>query len=126
MNTIIHEQAGKKAAEVRSDSDGAILITTPQDALELLMSVSYEHGVQKVVLHQKDLIAAFFDLKTRLAGEVLQKVANYRMQLAIVGDFGNIPSDSLRSFILESNRGKQVFFADTVEAALQKLFSEDL
>jgi hypothetical protein len=53
---------------------------------------------------------------------VLQKVSNYRMQLAIVGNFEHVQSDSLRAFITESNRGKQIFFCDTVEAAKQKLF----
>jgi len=49
---------------------------------------------------------------------------NYRMKLAIVGDFSRYTSKSLQDFIRESNRGNQVFFTDTVEAALRRLQGE--
>mgnify|MGYP000346383945 CR=1 FL=1 len=118
MKTIVHEHAGTKIIELVADS---IIVTTPQDALDLLMSASYEHGATKIILHQRNITPDFFDLKTRIAGEILQKVVNYRMQLALVGDFGNVESDSLRAFILESNRGKHVFFCDSVDAAVKAL-----
>jgi len=36
------------------------------------------------MLDEKDLSADFFDLRTGLAGEVLQKFTNYRARLAII------------------------------------------
>lgn len=123
MRVSIHEQADIKIVEVMADT---VIVRTPQDALELLMSLSYEHNVAKVILHQRNITLDFFDLKTRLAGEILQKVINYRMQLAIVGEFKNVQSDSLRAFMTESNRGRQIFFTNTVEAAKQILLSTHL
>ena len=71
---------------------------------------------------KKELLAdAFFDLSSRIAGEILQKVSNYGMKLAIVGDFTKYASKSLRDFIYESNNTGQVVFVATVEQALDRL-----
>jgi hypothetical protein len=50
---------------------------------------------------------AFFQLATRLAGEVAQKFVNYRVRLAIIGDIGAqcAQSKALRDFVYESNPG---------------------
>ncbi|MGC3979548.1 MAG: DUF4180 domain-containing protein [Paludibacteraceae bacterium] len=73
------------------------------------------------MIHQKNIISDFFDLKTGLAGEILQKFANYRIPLIIVGDFTNVQSKSLRDFIYESNKGSQVNFLKSREDVLTKL-----
>ncbi len=43
----------------------------------------------------------FFDLSTRLAGEILQKFINYHVKIAIIGDFSIYTSKSLKDFIYE-------------------------
>lgn len=48
-------------------------------------------------------------------------MTNYRLRLAIVGDFTSVNSNSLRAFIAESNRGTQNFFVATEEEAIKKL-----
>ena len=57
--------------------------------------------------------------------EILQKFSNYRMKLAIVGDFSGYRSKSLRDFIGECNRGSLIFFEDNEEAALNALMPGD-
>ena len=54
-------------------------------------------------------------------GEILQKFSNYRMRLAVVGDFAVHVSSSLKAFIAESNRGAQIAFVADREAALERL-----
>ncbi|MGZ4135560.1 MAG: DUF4180 domain-containing protein, partial [Tumebacillaceae bacterium] len=61
------------------------------------------------------------DLKTRLAGEILQKFINYRVKVAIVGDFSMYSSRSLQDFIYESNGGTDIFFLPTEQQAIEKL-----
>ncbi|WP_083996437.1 DUF4180 domain-containing protein [Desulfosporosinus acididurans] len=61
-----------------------------------------------------EIFEDFFDLKTKLAGEILQKFVNYHVRIAIVGDFSGYKSKSLKDFIYESNNGKDVFF-DLIE-----------
>jgi hypothetical protein len=56
-----------------------------------------------------------------MAGEILQKFSNYRVRLAVVGDFERHTSKSVRDFIHESNQGKQVNFLPTVVEALRNI-----
>ena len=108
---------GKSVGEVISQ---APVITTIEDGIDLLGNVYYQ-GFDAVILHEKDIATRFFDLKTKMAGEILQKFSNYRMPLIIVGDFGKYESKSLQDFIRESNQGKQVSFVASVEEAIMKI-----
>ena len=77
--------------------------------------------VNELIVHERNVAPAFFDLRTGLAGETLQKCSNYGLRLALVGDFGRYPSASLQAFIRESNRGRVVCFVNTVDEALDAL-----
>jgi len=52
------------------------------DDISAALSASVERG--GLVLDENDLTPDFFDLKTGLAGQVLQKFVNYRTKLAII------------------------------------------
>ena len=56
----------------------------------------------------------FFRLETRIAGEVIQRFAMYRVRVAILGDISRhvAESKSLRDFVYELNRGNQCWFVD--------------
>lgn len=97
------------------------LITDVQSALDLMATVRYETDCDKMILPKTIIADDFFILSTRLAGEVLQKFANYRMKLAVVGDYSGYTSKPLRDFIYESNNGNDVFFVSTEEEAVQRL-----
>ncbi|MDD5437879.1 MAG: DUF4180 domain-containing protein [Patescibacteria group bacterium] len=118
MNITFYEEGQRKAVEIASDQ---VLIKTVQDALDTMANPKLMN-VRNMILHKENIDPAFFDLKTGLAGEILQKFVNYGIRLAIVGDFTNIASESLRAFILECNRGNQIFFVEDVDAARKKLF----
>jgi hypothetical protein len=79
------------------------------------------YNCDRLIIHEHNLHADFFDLKTRLAGEVLQKFSNYRVKLAIVGDFAKYKSKSLQEFIIESNKSNTVFFTDNLSSAMMRL-----
>jgi hypothetical protein len=74
-----------------------------------------------IVLPKADFSADFFRLSSGLAGEILQKVSNYRRRLVILGDFEAVQSPPLRDFIYESNATGQVVFASDLEAAIALL-----
>lgn len=107
--------AGKKIAVI---PEGRIVIAEPGDILDLMAEAGL-NGCSKMAVYSESLTPAFFDLKTRLAGEILQKFSNYRMQLAIIGDFSDIKSRSLRDFIRESNRTGIITFVSTRDEALK-------
>ena len=100
---------------------GSVIIWDMPSALDVLAEVSYNQESDRLVLHRSNLSEGFFDLSTRLAGDVLQKFVNYQMKVAIVGDFSGNVSQSLREFISESNRGSHVCFLPDEESALLRL-----
>lgn len=97
-------------------ADNATLSTT-QQFLQMIMDSSAEG----VIVHKENIDESFFDLKSGLAGEMLQKVVNYRLRLAIVGDFSIYESKSLKAFLYESNKSSTIVFVSTVEEALKRL-----
>lgn len=97
-----------------------ILIGTLQDAVELIGNCYYQ-GAEGIILYEDCIDSGFFDLKTRFAGEVLQKFSTYQMRLAIVGDFSKYNSNSLSDFIFESNKVGRINFVSSVEQAKEKL-----
>jgi hypothetical protein len=94
-------------------------LASERDATDLI-ALAWENKTRIVALAAPDLGDEFFRLRTRLAGEVLQKFVNYQIRVAIVGDIGQYlaASEALRAFVEESNRGDTVLFAkDTDELA---------
>lgn len=102
-------------------SSSEIVIEDVQSALDLMATVQYEAGTDRIVINKSLLNESFFDLKTRLAGEILQKFINYRVKFAIIGDFSGYSSQSLKDFIYECNNGNDFFFLPTEQQAIEKL-----
>jgi len=118
MNIIQLEQNGVLIAQVESDE---VLITDVQSALDLMATVRYETGADRMILPKTAMDERFFVLSSGLAGDILQKFVNYQLIVAIVGDYSGYTSKPLRDFIYESNNANHVFFVPTVEEAIQKL-----
>lgn len=115
MQIITHTQNSFQIAELISDD---MLITTVEDGTQLIADLYYQ-GFDLIIIQAAQLAPVFFDLKSGLAGEVLQKCSNWRIRLTIVGDFKATESKSLRDFIYESNTGKLVNFVDSVDTVLK-------
>ena len=109
---------GMDIAVISSDET---VITDVQSALDLAMTVKYETGAANIVIGKKLICEDFFILSTKLAGEILQKFINYRVKMAVYGDYSRYTSKPLKDFIYESNQGKNFFFTATKEEAIQKL-----
>lgn len=112
---------GIDIAIVNSDE---VCMSDGQTALDFMMSVNYETGCHSIVINKEAIIKDFFDLSTRIAGEILQKFSSYRFRLAIVGDFSAYTSKALKAFIYESNNGNDIFFVSSESAAIEKLGSQ--
>jgi len=98
----------------------ATKINNVQDATDLLGNADYQ-GASRIIVKETNLDSRFFNLRTGLAGEILQKVSNYHKKLAIVGEFEKYKSNALNAFIIECNRGSHIFFMPDIESAMQKL-----
>lgn len=107
--------------EIAIINSNEILITDVQSALDFMATVRYEVGCDRMILNKSALIEDFFHLKTRLAGDILQKFINYKVKIAIVGDFSMYESKNMKDFIYESNKGKDIFFLPNEIQAIEKL-----
>ena len=120
MTTTVYNLSGLTIALCESDLP---LITDAGTALDFMMTLRYDSDCSRIALNKAALIEDFFMLSTGVAGDVLQKVVNYRFKLAIYGDFSHYTSKPLRDFMGESNRGSAIFFAATADEALTMLAS---
>ena len=68
----------------------------------------------------------FFSLRTGLAGEVIQKMVNYRLKFAVLGDVSSFvaASDSLRDFVVECDRGTDIVFVEDLRELEARLTSK--
>ncbi|MFH8366609.1 DUF4180 domain-containing protein [Streptomyces sp. NPDC018031] len=97
-------------------------IGSERDALDLIGDAGYQ-GAQWVVLPAERLGEEFFRLRTRVAGDIIQKFVNYRMGLIVLGDISvhTEASSALRDFVRECNRGRQTWFLADAEELRERL-----
>jgi hypothetical protein len=105
-------------------TSGTMEIRNSQDALDLLANCSYQ-GASRIIIYEANVISDFFDLKTGLAGEILQKFSSYNVKLAIVGDFTKYQSKSLKDFIYESNKTGRINFVNNISQAKEALVKNE-
>jgi hypothetical protein len=88
-----------------------------------LVGQAYSHDAQVVVIPVERLSADFFELKTRVAGEILHRLVLYKIRVALLGDVSRHSEESVsfRDFVIESNRGNQIWFVSSVEELGEKL-----
>jgi hypothetical protein len=67
----------------------------------------------------------FFRLRTRIAGEIVQRFGYYT-RLVVLGDISGYVAEStaLRDFVYESNRGRKLWFLATVDELETRLAAE--
>ncbi|MEW1722295.1 DUF4180 domain-containing protein [Streptomyces sp. NPDC093109] len=88
-----------------------------------LIGEGYGLGAAWVAIPESRLADDFFRLRTRVAGDIVQKFANYRLGLAVVGDITRHTdvSPALQDFVRESNRGTQLWFLPDLDALRTRL-----
>lgn len=73
-------RAGKQFLE---GAAGEPLMRDVADTVKLI-EACFNHRVKSLLLYDENLTERFFDLSSREAGEILQKLRNYRIRLAVV------------------------------------------
>jgi Domain of unknown function (DUF4180) len=101
---------------------GGTKLRTYQHAVDLI-GKTFENRATLIVIPVECLDDEFFQLKTRIAGELIQKFVQYRRRLVIVGDISRhlAESSALRAFVNESNRGKEVWFLASLDELSRRL-----
>jgi hypothetical protein len=86
-------------------------IARESDALDLIAE-AFGEDVTWIAIPVERFSPDFFRLRTGIAGAFLQKLTNYQLKVAIVGDLSAeiAASGALSDFVTESNRGSHVWF----------------
>ena len=98
-------------------------LTTEQDALDVI-ALCGEHDTYSLLLHGAALTLGFFDLKTGIAGAILQKFVNYSMRVAIVVAPEQIGHGRFAEMAGESATSNQVRIYTDQPSAAQWLATE--
>lgn len=115
MQIKSHQNNTLKSAEIVSND---LIISTIEEGANLMADLYYQ-GYDRIIIYEHNIIPEFFDLKSKMAGEILQKFSNFRMKLAIVGDFSSHNSKSFTDFKYESNNTKDLHFALSLDEVLK-------
>ncbi len=86
-----------------------------------VLAACVEQGEQALLIDRSALPPAFFDLRTRLAGELTQRLAQYGVRLACVVPDLEAQPERFREFAREANRGQAFRFFETRDAAVRWL-----
>ncbi|WP_282205446.1 DUF4180 domain-containing protein [Kitasatospora fiedleri] len=117
--TDVRELGGARVLVAAAEGE---VVAGERAALDLLAD-AYHREASWVALPVERLGAEFFRLRSGVAGAVVQKFAQYRMGLAVVGDVAArvAESDALRDFVRESNRGRQLWFVEDLPGLAGRL-----
>ncbi len=119
MGDHCREHRGMRVLECAADGPK---IACERDASELV-NEAFNEKARMIAVPVERLSEDFFTLSTRVAGDVVQKVVNYGLKLAIVGDISRQLKKSapFRDWVRESNRGADLWFVEDFVALDEKL-----
>jgi Domain of unknown function (DUF4180) len=96
------ERNGKRIAEGPVSEP---LVRNAEDVAKLVEACFNQHS-KRLLLYIENLPDRFFDLSSLEAGEILQKLRNYNIRLAVVGANSMQLSSIFRDLMVEENRNK--------------------
>ena len=119
MSDRLHDIGGVRILECCAKGPA---LAQAGDASDFI-SAAWEHQAEMVAIPIERLAEDFFRLRTGLAGEAIQKFVNYRIRLAVVGEFARFTDASapLRDFVIESNRGDHLWFVQDIAELRDRL-----
>jgi hypothetical protein len=95
-----------------------------RDEAARLIEACFEHDVERLLLYPENLTTRFFDLSSGEAGEILQKLRNYNIRLAVVRTPTLRLSSHFDDLMVEENRMPYFRIVDDRPAAEEWLCSE--
>jgi hypothetical protein len=105
-NPFIESLSGTNANQIRGESD----------ALEWI-ALCGENQIHRLLLHAENLTPEFYQLRTGIAGAILQKFVTYSIKVGALLTPDLVNQGRFREMVIESNRGKHFHvFYDIIEA----------
>ncbi|CDX04745.1 PadR family transcriptional regulator [Desulfitobacterium sp. LBE] len=113
MNYQIRETENKKYIELISIENR---LNTENDTLDLI-SLCWEHELSRLMLHYTTLSEDFFDLKTGVAGGIIQKFSNYGIKIVLIVPQETMQKGRFREMTAETNKGNHFRMYESKEEA---------
>lgn len=89
----------------------------------IAIEACFEHAARGLLLYSENLTPRFFDLSSGEAGEILQKLRNYQIRLAVVRAPGLRLSSRFGELLADEQRGPYFRLFDERAAAAEWLGS---
>jgi hypothetical protein len=102
MNYKVVEQGSKKYIEC---VPSVKCIENERDALELV-AICGENDTNRFMLYAENLTEDFYQLRTSVAGDILQKFVNYYIKGVAVLTPELVNQGRFREMVIEANRGR--------------------
>ncbi|GAB6930637.1 DUF4180 domain-containing protein [Paenibacillus sp. JCM 10914] len=113
MNYQIRELESEKYIELMSSTEP---LSTENDTLDLI-SLCWEHETNALMIHYAALSEDFFKLKTKLAGNMIQKFTNYGIKAAAIISQETIQTGRFKEMAMETNKGNHFRLYESKEEA---------
>ncbi len=101
--------------------EGPVISTNDQTSD--LIGNAWVDGASVIAVPVARLDPSFFELSSGFAGEVTQKIVNYQLKLAVIGDLGDVvaASQAFADYVWETNRADHIWFVPDEAALAEKL-----
>ncbi|NRR03391.1 DUF4180 domain-containing protein [Brevibacillus sp. RS1.1] len=113
MNYEIRVIESKKYIELISTTEP---LSTENNALDLV-TLCWEHETYALMIHYAALSEDFFKLKTKLAGNIIQKFINYGIKAAAIIPQETIQKGIFKQMAMETNKGNHFRLYESKEEA---------
>lgn len=91
-------------------------LSTENDALDLI-ALCWEHDANALMIHYATLSEDFFKLKTKVAGNIIQKFINYGIKAATIIPKEIIQKGRFKEMTMETNKGNHFRLYENKEEA---------
>ncbi|HVN56683.1 MAG TPA: DUF4180 domain-containing protein [Bacteroidales bacterium] len=114
MRYLLHNSGEVKYVEI---PENTFILGSEEEATDIA-AFCFENMTSRLLLSGGNLDDRFFDLKTGLAGAIMQKFSNYQITFAAV-----IPGEKITGrfgeMVLEANKGRQFRFTNSRDEAIR-------
>ena len=119
MEFTVHELDGQHLVE---GAPGQPMMKSVSD-VSTLLEACFENAAKRLLLYSENLTERFFDLSSGEAGEILQKLRNYHIRLALVRSPTLQLSRRFDELMADESRGSDFRLFDDRAAAQEWLCS---
>ena len=92
------------------------VLSSEKDAIELV-SACFSNDTGSLLLHERSVSPDFFNLRSGLAGAVLNKFQIYNIKIALIIEDMELLEGRFGELVMESNKGNEFRVYDSVQAA---------